>query len=108
MLTSSSLSKLSCDCDFVLVLLRFLKFEIGVVKTSSSLWPVVVLLEPTAFDLVRFTNTGASSVMAEVQVCDNSLLVHFIHGGKRLLPYTWTVNMTRTYAGSETPGCIFI
>ena len=67
MLTSSSMSKLSRDCGFTLVLLRFLKFEIGVDKTSSSLWPVVVLLEATGFDLVRFTNTGASSAMAGVQ-----------------------------------------
>lgn len=65
--TSSSLSKLSRDCGFALALLRFLKFEIGVDKTSSSLWLVVALLEATGFDLVRFTNTGASSAMAEVQ-----------------------------------------
>lgn len=62
--TSSSLPKLSRDCGFALVLLRFLKFEIGVDKASSSLWVVVVLLDATVFDLVRFTNTGASSAMA--------------------------------------------
>ena len=61
--TSSSLSKLSRDCGFVLVLLRFLKFEIGVDLTSSSLLLVVVLLEDTVFDLVRFTNTGVSSII---------------------------------------------
>jgi len=86
--TSSSLSKLSRDCDLALVLLRFLKFEIGVDRTSSSLWLVVVLLDATGFDLVRFTNTGASSAMAGFKESCNFLPVHSCHGGKRLLAYT--------------------
>lgn len=89
--TSSSLSKLSCDCGFVLVLLRFLKFEIGVDKASSSLWLVVVLLDATGFDLVRFTNTGASSVMAGFKECYNFLPVHAMEASACPLTPGWSI-----------------